>query len=64
MAIIYLARDLRHGRPVALKVIRSELVTLADRFVSEIRSPRGASPPLAGSRLGRPGTGGAAAALG
>jgi len=37
MATVYLARDLRHGRPVALKVIRSELVTLADRFVSEIR---------------------------
>src|SRR5688500_8172505 len=37
MATVYLARDLRHGRPVALKVIRSELVTLADLFVSEIR---------------------------
>jgi tetratricopeptide (TPR) repeat protein len=45
MATVYLARDLRHGRPVALKVIRSELVTLADRFVSEIRLTAGLQHP-------------------
>jgi serine/threonine-protein kinase len=39
MALVYLARDLRHDRAVALKVLRPELsaVVGADRFFQEIR---------------------------
>ncbi|MEO7521598.1 MAG: protein kinase [Gemmatimonas sp.] len=39
MATVYLARDLRHSRPVALKVLDPELgaVLGAERFLSEIR---------------------------
>jgi eukaryotic-like serine/threonine-protein kinase len=39
MATVYLARDLKHDRPVALKVLRPELTVAlgADRFVREIR---------------------------
>jgi tRNA A-37 threonylcarbamoyl transferase component Bud32/TolB-like protein len=39
MAVVYLAEDLRHGRPVAVKVLRSELAaTLGpERFLQEIR---------------------------
>ena len=39
MATVYLARDLKHGRPVALKVLRPELAAAlgADRFLREIR---------------------------
>jgi serine/threonine-protein kinase len=39
MATVYLARDLRHQRPVALKVLRPELgaVLGAERFLREIR---------------------------
>jgi eukaryotic-like serine/threonine-protein kinase len=39
MATVYLARDVRHTRPVALKVLDSELgaVLGAERFLSEIR---------------------------
>jgi serine/threonine protein kinase len=38
MARVYLARDLRHGRPVAVKVLRPELssVLAATRFLREI----------------------------
>ena len=40
MATVYLARDLRHDRPVALKVMHPELAaTLGpERFLSEIRT--------------------------
>jgi eukaryotic-like serine/threonine-protein kinase len=39
MATVYLARDLKHDRPVALKVLRPELgaVLGAERFLREIR---------------------------
>jgi Protein kinase domain len=39
MAIVYRAHDLRHDRPVALKVLRTELAASlgADRFLREIR---------------------------
>jgi serine/threonine-protein kinase len=38
MAVVYLARDLRHDRPVALKVLRAELAAAvgAERFLREI----------------------------
>ena len=39
MATVYLAKDLRHDRPVALKLLSSELgaVLGPERFLSEIR---------------------------
>jgi predicted Ser/Thr protein kinase len=39
MATVYLARDLRHDRPVALKVVRSELASVVgrERFLREIQ---------------------------
>src|SRR5438128_10790706 len=39
MATVYLARDLRHDRQVAVKVLKPELgaVLGADRFLSEIK---------------------------
>ncbi|MFL5515238.1 MAG: protein kinase domain-containing protein [Gemmatimonadales bacterium] len=39
MAVVYLARDLRHDRPVALKVLHADLATTLgpDRFQREIR---------------------------
>ena len=39
MATVYLARDLRHDRPVALKVLHPELAAVigAERFLAEIR---------------------------
>ncbi len=39
MAVVWLAQDLRHDRPVALKVLRGELVASLgpDRFLQEIR---------------------------
>ena len=39
MALVYLARDIRHDRAVALKVLRPELSAVigADRFLNEIR---------------------------
>src|SRR5687767_3605150 len=40
MATVYLAEDLKHGRKVALKVLKPELAAVlgADRFVIEIRT--------------------------
>ena len=39
MAVVYLAQDVRHGRPVAIKVLRPELARElgAERFLREIR---------------------------
>ena len=47
MAIVYLAQDLRHGRQVALKVLRPELSASigADRFLREIRIAANLSHP-------------------
>jgi len=47
MATVYLAHDLRHARPVALKVLRPELAaTLGpDRFLHEIRIAAGLQHP-------------------
>src|SRR5512134_2896726 len=47
MATVYLARDLKHDRLVALKVLRPELgaVVGADRFLSEIRVTAGLQHP-------------------
>ena len=40
MATVYLARDLRHARQVAVKVLRPELAAVigAERFLSEIKT--------------------------
>jgi hypothetical protein len=47
MATVYLARDLRHERPVALKVLRSDLAAAvgAGRFLREIRITAGLNHP-------------------
>src|SRR5215217_4096646 len=39
MATVYLAQDIRHGRPVAVKVLRPELAAVigAERFLAEIK---------------------------
>jgi serine/threonine-protein kinase len=39
MAAVYLANDIRHERPVAIKVLPPELAAVlgAERFLSEIR---------------------------
>jgi hypothetical protein len=50
MATVYLAEDLRHHRPVAVKVLKPELAAVigAERFLSEIRTtarrPSSATP--------------------
>jgi serine/threonine-protein kinase len=40
MATVYLADDLRHGRKVALKVLKPELAAVigAERFLAEIKT--------------------------
>jgi hypothetical protein len=47
MAVIYLAGDLRHERPVALKVLRPELtsVVAGERFLREIKLTAGLAHP-------------------
>ena len=47
MATVYLADDLKHGRKVAIKVLRPELGSLlgADRFTREIRIAAGLTHP-------------------
>src|SRR5689334_23758220 len=40
MATVYLARDIRHGRPVAIKVLRPEIAAALgpERFLREIET--------------------------
>ena len=61
MATVYLARDLKHDRAVALKVLHPELAaTLGpERFQREIRSPLACSTPISfrSSTRARPGSG-------
>ena len=47
MAVVYLAQDLRHERPVAIKVLRPELTSAvaAERFLQEIRITAGLAHP-------------------
>jgi tetratricopeptide (TPR) repeat protein len=47
MARVYLAEDLKHGRRVALKLLRPELAAMigADRFLAEIRTMAGLQHP-------------------
>jgi serine/threonine protein kinase/tetratricopeptide (TPR) repeat protein len=47
MATVYLARDLKHDRAVALKVLRAELSAIvgAERFLQEIRLTAGLQHP-------------------
>jgi tetratricopeptide (TPR) repeat protein len=47
MAIVYLARDVRHDRDVALKVLRPELAATlgSDRFLQEIKLAAGLAHP-------------------
>ncbi|HLG04868.1 MAG TPA: protein kinase, partial [Gemmatimonadales bacterium] len=47
MATVYLAEDLRHGRKVAVKVLRPELAAVigADRFLQEIKLTAGLQHP-------------------
>ena len=57
MATVYLAEDLKHGRKVAIKVLRPELAAVigADRFLREIRTIAALQHPhiLGADRLGR-----------
>ena len=47
MALVFLAQDLKHHRPVAIKVLRPELVAAlgAERFLREIRITAGLTHP-------------------
>ena len=45
MATVHLAEDLKHGRKVALKVLRPELSLAGDRFLREIRVTAGLQHP-------------------
>jgi Tfp pilus assembly protein PilF len=47
MAVVWLARDLRHGRPVAIKILHAELAGAigVDRFLREIRLTAGLQHP-------------------
>jgi serine/threonine-protein kinase len=53
-ATVYLARDLKHDRAVALKVLRPELAAVlgAERFLQEIRISAQLDHPHAGTREG------------
>src|SRR5262245_34596201 len=47
MAIVFLARDRKHGRDIAIKVLRDEVARTvgADRFLAEIRLVAGLTHP-------------------
>lgn len=45
MATVHLAEDLKHGRMVALKVLRAELTLAGDRFLREVRVTAGLQHP-------------------
>lgn len=45
MATVHLAEDLKHGRKVALKVLRPELSLAGDRFLREVRVTAGLQHP-------------------
>lgn len=45
MATVHLAEDRKHGREVALKVLRPELALASDRFLKEIRVTAGLQHP-------------------
>src|SRR5437867_13066471 len=47
MATVYLARDLRHGRPVAIKVLKPDLAAALgpERFLREIEIAAGLNHP-------------------
>src|SRR2546426_8253276 len=47
MATVFLGRDLKHHRAVAIKVLRPELAAVlgAERFVREIEIAAGPTPP-------------------
>ena len=47
MAVVFLAQDLRHERPVAIKVLRPELTSAvaAERFLQEIKITAGLAHP-------------------
>ena len=47
MATVYVAEDLRHGRKVALKVLKPELAAVvgAERFLNEIKTTAGLQHP-------------------
>src|SRR6266496_1418246 len=47
MATVYLARDLRHGRPVAIKVLNPEIAAALgpERFLREIEIAAGLTHP-------------------
>ena len=53
MAVVFLARDVRHDRPVAIKVFRSDIGDAqgAERFQREIRAPRATAAPAHPSAL-------------
>ena len=59
MATVYLAHDVKHGRPVALKVLHPELAPAlgAERFSREIQTTPDLQPPAhpAAARFGRSG---------
>lgn len=45
MAAVYLARDVKHQRNVAVKIMRPELSLVADRFLLEIKVTAGLQHP-------------------
>ena len=53
MATVYLARDLRHGRPVALKLLRPDLAVAlgSERFQREIHLAAGLQQDRKSTRL-------------